>query len=619
MIRPSARGYRYQHDMSERDANSMRYARAVHLILVISRLIQIQLELPLDCICSRVVNMDNSVSYMHAVQSSSHVHCTISDMLLMWAKGNPEKEAFVFVSPNGDRLSLTFLGVYREAHKFAFILHGLGIRRGDLVGVSVSDSAAWVACEFGIILAGACACNIAFTMTDGSDVLQTLIQLETCKVLIVDRGDTTIKWDICKKLFGLSKSVNNLEIPMLDHIIAVGSCEEESFLKYDELMKGVVDVDYIIPRGSPEDGAVGLQTSGSTSAPKMARHSHFSIINWGIRYAKICGNVLKDNTVYYASRSMSCGGGFPFLLIACGTTLVTQFVKCDEKRIPVNKIIDVLDNESCTITLFLPQDIREIYRSSNQRRFRSLKLIATGGQPITKEVLKEGMSLAEKVLVLYGSTECGFASSIMLDSPDFSSDSLAGFPSEGYEIKVTDDNGVAVQRTLRGTVHIRATGIFSDYVNDKHATENVQTKTGWFMTDDNGYMNIDGCLFVEGRQSDVIVCGGMNIVPTVLESIVKECPGVADVMIVPVPDQDMHEEICACIVPSPDARMNAKIVKSFCMEKMLYRASVSTRLPKYYVFIDSFPVTKYGNMKISRKLLQTIAIEEIQKGYRLTL
>ena len=115
----------------------------------------------------------------------------------------------------------------------------------------------------------------------------------------------------------------------------------------------------------------------------------------------------------------------------------------------------------------------------------------------------------------------------------------------------------------------------------------------------------DGSLIVEGRKSNMIISGGMNVAPEILEKLLNSCPGVESCVIVPVPDDVMYQVICACVKVVPGSDVDEATVRKFCEAAHSDKLGLFTVLPKYYIFMDSFPETNTG--KVSRKQLADIA------------
>ena len=103
-----------------------------------------------------------------------------------------------------------------------------------------------------------------------------------------------------------------------------------------------------------------------------------------------------------------------------------------------------------------------------------------------------------------------------------------------------------------GEIYVRGEQVSGEYTSKK-----VIGDDGWFGTNDGGYLDEEGYLFVEGRLDDVIVRGGENMSPGEIEDVLREHPAVADVAVLGLPDNEWGEKVCAVVVakdarPSPD-------------------------------------------------------------------
>ena len=90
-----------------------------------------------------------------------------------------------------------------------------------------------------------------------------------------------------------------------------------------------------------------------------------------------------------------------------------------------------------------------------------------------------------------------------------------------------------------------------EYKGDKAKTDESHDADGFFTVGDVGYLNEDGYLFLCDRKSDMIIAGGVNIYPAEIEGEILAHPGVGDVAVFGIPDDDMGEQIKAVVEPAP--------------------------------------------------------------------
>ena len=177
----------------------------------------------------------------------------------------------------------------------------------------------------------------------------------------------------------------------------------------------------------------------------------------------------------------------------------------------------------------------------------------------------------------------------------------------GLEVKVVDESGEIVPVNTRGEVYVRSPGMFKEYLNDPEKTAAVLTDDRWYKTDDIGMMTKDAELFVYGRISNMIISGGMNVTPEIIEQAMKLCPGVATVVVVPVPDEVYYQVLCACVIRQSGSDLTEEQLRRYCNDIHNDSPRMFTILPKYYMFFDEFPETITG--KTNRVELRKIARE----------
>ena len=220
--------------------------------------------------------------------------------------------------------------------------------------------------------------------------------------------------------------------------------------------------------------------------------------------------------------------------------------------------------------------------------------MASGGQPVPKRFAQCIGKLGRIFICGYGATEFIFGSSITIEEPDKFQEHSIGYPSKGVEMKIVDENGETVPANTRGEIYVKSPTMFNGYYNDLEKTRACFTEDGWFKTDDVGFVTEDGLFFCVGRKSDMIISGGMNVAPSILEAALSKCPGVFNVICVPVPDDVMYQVICACVVLEDGSDVTEKVLRDYCEDIHNDKPGLFTVFPKYYLFLKEFPETYTG-------------------------
>ena len=113
-------------------------------------------------------------------------------------------------------------------------------------------------------------------------------------------------------------------------------------------------------------------------------------------------------------------------------------------------------------------------------------------------------------------------------------------------MKIVNEKEETVPINTKGEIFVKTKALFEGYFNDPDATKACLAENGWARIDDIGFMDEDGMFYCEGRKSEMIISGGMNVVPSILEATIETFPGVESVICVPVSHEVLYQVICAC-------------------------------------------------------------------------
>lgn len=195
-----------------------------------------------------------------------------------------------------------------------------------------------------------------------------------------------------------------------------------------------------------------------------------------------------------------------------------------------------------------------------------LVLLMSGGQPIARQHVSAIGCICKMMLVSYGSTEMLTIANCILMNPDLYKDNYCGtVPSGiGTEVKVVDDKGEILPINTAGEIYVKSPGLFKEYYNDPEKSSAVFTSDGWFKTDDIGRITENSELYVEGRKSNIILSGGMNVSPELVENILKTCAGVEAVVVVPISDPTYYQVLCACVTKKKGNDLTGDQLRQFC-------------------------------------------------------
>jgi len=228
-----------------------------------------------------------------------------------------------------------------------------GIKRDEIVGINMRPCPEWIYVLVGCMMAGVKAVGLAFTYTDGSDLVAMMAKLRTCSLLVLDPGANEENWQVFHRLldaYSDTGRVRSSKMPYLRYFLghkfpdsitqvrALTSCLEE---KHDDVE---------LPEINAPDIAFLFQTSGSTGVPKLVAHTHASMTAVGrMRGAKW----FQSETILFNDRPFQWIGGFPMNLVT-GSTRVCKsgWAIFEEDKVATN--IDIIAREQCNLALALP-------------------------------------------------------------------------------------------------------------------------------------------------------------------------------------------------------------------------------------------------------------------------
>jgi acyl-CoA synthetase (AMP-forming)/AMP-acid ligase II len=167
----------------------------------------------------------------------------------------------------------------------------------------------------------------------------------------------------------------------------------------------------------------------------------------------------------------------------------------------------------------------------------------------------------------------------------------AGIPIPNVQLEIRDVLGNRVPPGTVGEIYAYGPNIMNGYWRDPTATSEV-IKGGWLRTGDIAYMDDDGYIFIQGRESDIIKSGGHRITPNDIEEAIAELAGVSEVAVIGVDDEILGQTIKAIVVPRPGAEVTAMAVKAHC-----FRRLPAYKIPKFIEFTDTLPRTASGKIK----------------------
>jgi fatty-acyl-CoA synthase len=295
-------------------------------------------------------------------------------------------------------------------------------------------------------------------------------------------------------------------------------------------------------------------------------------------------------------------GWFPFFNAGACTIFMEHF---DLAEVP-----KLVREERATHVFLTPTLWRRILNAEDAgENFRSVRLIGFAAEPMDAATLKRLRErISPNIVQVYGSTEIG-AAATCISADEMLGERLisVGRPLVNSDIRVVTPGGKPDQSVPTGQVGevlISSPSLAAEIWADPEATTAafvVEGNRRWWRSRDLGRLDADGYLYLEGRRDDMIISGGINIMPARVEDVLLAHPGVAECAVVGVPSAEWGEEVQAFIV-GRDPKLDAAAIDVHVRGSELS----PYQRPRVYHFVGELPRTSTN--KVLRRTLRETAL-----------
>jgi len=533
-----------------------------------------------------------SQSYVHGASSAHLLGETIGENLKHTVERFADHEALVCRFQD-----------YRATYQELWDLTGLaarglmahGVKKGDRVGIWAPNRYEWTVLQYATARIGAILVNLnpAYRTAE----LEYALRQSSVSFLALAKSFRTADYgamldevrDQCPELresLVLDESWDSL----LREGAAVSQtnlADREATIQFDE----PINIQY---------------TSGTTGFPKGATLSHHNILNNGYFVGETLHLTEADRVCipvpFYHCFGMVLGN------LACTTHGACMVVPAEayDPRI----VMETVEAERCTALYGVPtMFIGELdHPDFDSFDFSSLRTGIMAGSPCPAEVMKKVQSRMNmtEVTICYGMTETSPVSTqSTTDDPLEKRVSTVGRVHPHVEIKVVDPaTGLVVPSGMAGELCTRGYSVMLGYWADDDATRDAIDAGRWMHTGDLAIMDDEGYLNIVGRIKDMIIRGGENVYPREIEEYLYRHPDVADVQVIGVPSERYGEEVMAWVKPREGSSSTEEDLREFCRDHI-----ASFKIPRYWRFVDEFPMTVTG--KVQKFKMRETAIADL--------
>jgi fatty-acyl-CoA synthase len=534
-------------------------------------------------------------SYVHGASAIPLLGETIGDNLRRAVERFPEREALVVRS---QKYRATYRELWEETTALSKALLARGIRKGDRVGIWSPNRFEWVAAQYATARVGAILVNVnpAYKARE----LEYALNQSGVSMLLHSRGFRTTDYrEILGEVRGRLKALG--QVVSIDDdwndLLSSGGGIEDSALAERERSLGF-------------DDPINIQyTSGTTGAPKGATLSHHNILNNGYLIGEIMAYTENDRIAvpvpFYHCFGMVIGN--------LASTSHGSCVLVPGEGFDAGDTLATVAEERATSLYGVPTMFIAMLSHPDFGRtdFSSLRTGVMAGSPCPVEVMRqvrEKMNMRD-ITICYGMTETSPVSTqTRMDDAVEKRVSTVGRVHPHAEIRIVDPaTGEVVPRGAPGELCTRGYCVMLGYWNDEAATAKAIDRGGWMHTGDLAAMDAEGYVKIVGRIKDMIIRGGDNVYPREVEEFLYTHPGIEEAQVIGVPSAKYGEEIMAWIKPRAGATLDSEGLSRFCRGKI-----ATYKIPRYWKFVDSFPMTVTG--KIQKFRMREISVAELGLG-----
>lgn len=332
----------------------------------------------------------------------------------------------------------------------------------------------------------------------------------------------------------------------------------------------------------PDDVALVLHTSGTTSRPKIVP----------LTQANICTSAHNTRTALHLTESDRCLNIMPLFHIhgLVGALLSSLAAGASVICTPgfyAPKFLQWMDDFRPTWYTAVPtmhQSILQRAKANREVAARCpLRFIRSCSSALPTRVMEEMQEVFNTpVIEAYGMTEASHQMASNPLPPRQRKPGSVGLAA-GPEIAIMDEQGNLLPVGEVGEIVIRGANVTAGYENNPTANQSAFT-AGWFRTGDQGYLDVDGYLFIKGRIKEIINRGGEKISPGEIDETLMEHPAIAQAITFAVPDNRLGEEVAAAVVPRPGATVTEREIREFAARRLS-----DFKVPSQVLIVDEIP------------------------------
>lgn len=461
----------------------------------------------------------------------------------------------------------TYAELFERSCRLAQALATLGLRPGDRVALLGANSRWTVEQIAGIALGGFVRSALYAHQTPESNAY--LADLVDARVLVVDAA-------LAEALVA-----HRAAMPQLEHVVVYGGEAPEGAHDYEALLAAAPAEDPLVVT-APTDLHVIRFSAGTTGRPKGIVHTVEQWLRSCDEYRWVTPEI-DERDAYLAIGQLTHAAVvflWPFLAMGGRIVVVPAFTPAG--------VLELIERERATFTLMVPTMMQALvaHPDARTRDLSSLRCLNYAASPISETTVARTVEVfGEDVLFqMYAQSEAWPITMLLPHQHEGRARSV-GRPTPGIRLSIVDEDGAPVAPGEIGEIAVAGAGLMDGIWKDAEATAARTLPDGSRLTRDMGSLDEEGFLFLADRKDDLIISGGYNVWPAMLENAVAAHPAVAEVAVVGVPHEKWGETPIAVVVPVPGADVVEDEIIALTREKVgavqrVTRVEVVDELPK---------------------------------------
>ncbi len=470
----------------------------------------------------------------------------------------PDRDAIVF---EGKRF--TYSQISQRVNKLSNALVKLGVKKGDLIAIVQVNCPEVIETYFAAARLGVIFVPLNFRAKE--DEFSYMLSNAGAKVVVAG-----------KRYLDMIRTILP-GLPTIKHCISLDS-KVADMPFYDDLIASSPDDEVMTDIGD-DDITILMYTAGTTGRPKGVPLRHSGFVSYALENVTPASPDLEERNLLTVPLYHVAGIQAMMAAIYGGRTVVLM------RQFEVNEWMKTVQQEKATRAMLVPTMLKMIIDNPDFAKYdlSSLQVITYGASPMPFEVISKAIKVLPwaRFINAFGQTET--ASTITTLGPEDHIitgteeekqkklkrlASSIGKPLSDVEVRILDEKGKELPPNQTGDIVAKGPRIMTGYWQDEQKTKKAFTADGWLITNDKGWKDEDGYIFLGGRGDDMIKRAGELISSEEVENAIYSLSKVEEVAVIGVPDPEWGQVPKAIVVLKKGETATAEEIMEHCRAKL---------------------------------------------------